>query len=69
MLAWEIEGLIMSSSDDFTHMKNSSANLIVHVLNSARVVREYRYAHFFLQLKALTSFSDTPFSLKKAADL
>ena len=69
MLAWEIEGLIMSSCDDFAHMKNTSTNLIVYVLNSARVVCEYRYSHFFLQLKALSSFPDTPFSLKKAADL
>ena len=69
MLAWEIEGLIMAGCDDLTHMKNSSANLIVYVLNSARVVCEDRYAHFFLQLKALTSFPDTPFSLKKSADL
>ena len=60
MLAWEIEGLIMAGCDDLTHMKNSSANLIVYVLNSARVVCEDRYAHFFLQLKALTSFPDNP---------
>ena len=69
ILAWEVEGLVVSCIDDFTDMKNSSANLVLHVLNSARVVRKHRYAHCFLQCKTLSSLPDSPLSLKEAADL
>ena len=47
----------MAGCDDLTHMKNSSANLIVYVLNSARVVCEDRYAHFFSAAESFDEFS------------
>ena len=69
ILAWKVKGLVVSCSDDLTDMKNSSANLVLHVPNSARVIRKHRYAHCFLQCKILSSFPDSPLSLKESADL
>ena len=68
-LAWKVKGLVVSSSDDLTDMKNASADLVLHVPNSARMARKHRYAHCFLQCKTLSSFPDSTLSLKKAADL
>ena len=60
ILAWKVKGLVVSSSDDLTDMKNASADLVLRVPNSARMARKHRYAHCFLQCKTLSSFSGFP---------